>query len=410
MISVRNYFRIITILTLGKLLLPIVFINVPLPFRSLNFYQIVWVISVLIFTPNLLMIKNVKLFFMLPILFWLLTFIFFSFFDREITINPFFLLYYFIPILMYFHFVNSNDIKGLRIAIFAAIFFILISDIISIIYLKSNPLAARELLNISGGEKSFSIRGAGLVDFDYINSLLFITPMLVYSLFIEFKKGNKIKFSFLVVVVLSVLYLIIVSQFTTALLFSFIILILAVLMIFFRIKYIAYIVIILTAIAFNFNFLASLFSEISNYSISPFMAWRFENISIFFETGSMVDIYGGYSGENSRVMRMEDVIDSIVGNYFLGGGISREHNFWLDLLSQLGLFFLIPFFLFFSNQVKVIHNNSLRGSRKFYILSTMGFLLFGAVNNINYPTIWTMFFFIVPAFGYYNYAENNSQI
>lgn len=405
-----RYFNVLVFMMMLTTFLPIVANNLPKYIGSFHFYAIIFVCSVLLMEPKVILNKNilVSLFIgLLIILVFPLT-IWRDMDDWNKKSLQLDIYYIIISIVVYQYFKFSNDIKGLAKIIKYIIIFIGITAIMTIISANIDPLYARNLTG--GGYKNIE-------EFEYFNKLgggTYATAIVIMSLIpiiIYFLKNNHlVTYSRTTIIFYSILLFIalIRMQIFANILVGIIFVILSTQgrrNIRKSIIYIISLIFILllipkTKYAEMLIYLSSFFNNLSE------VHFKLTDMAKYLITGEETTAIGG------RAMRYPELLTTFIQSPILGDFYEHQkiysgdgaHLYWMNKLATLGVIgFIIFFQLYYRNIKSQMRDISNIEFKLFYLLSIGSIIVYGLIKNIAGRETFFMLFFILPNLQYYHY-------
>jgi hypothetical protein len=405
-------FRILAFLVMGSIFMPVVFLKLPSPFRASYFYYLLWIISVVTFHPDLLIKKS-----MIQIYLFLgLYFVGSNFLWRDVNFGVGatvfssaygMIQYVLVGVLMYSYFLKVKDFKGMAWVVVAILICIIITTIVSIDYQRVNKEIVRKLM---AGSIEISVFDMVFGTYSFYNAVAFSMPAFAFYI-----KSNYVGIPLKALILLLVVFLIfpmIQASLTSTFLFA---------IIFFAVAMIARGKISTTVITISAVILLTLFTFKKETASVVLKA------SNFFERGSDIQLrvedlaqtilisdYNAESGSTyfavERLSRVVESWDGFLENPLFGGGNYSGHAFWLDQLAMFGLLGILPWYLIFSDQIKLNKKVLSTAYFKYYLLSIVMMISFGCLKNaaVSAHTMICIFF-LIPGAGYLIYLrEGNS--
>lgn len=417
LISKRNFFRGLAIFSMVVLFLPVVVYNIPEPFDFFTKTLLlapIWLIAILFHSPNLLLSKYLLVVYLLFLVLLLGSLTIWS--DTIITNIGHITLKWiiidifgaFLSILMYQFFIRSEDYKGLALVSIIALFFVLITAVTSIRGLFGFPEAVRNLASGRAGDMLESYQRMGIANYNYIASIVYLFPILVCFIRNEaFILKSRLLIS---LYVLLLLFFLLKSEFTTALVLSIIFIVFS---IFIQKKYgktSVLILLIIYLVIFQFNsLLADLFHYISNFVNSETLKIRFNDIGNVLEFRDYSANSGKTYFSDIRLSLVKMSFMQFLKNPLIGGGWGGAHSTWVDRLGLFGLIGFFPWVIIFWQQVRLNFSLLSDSYKPYYLMSVFSCVLLGTLTTMaNSPQSGVMVFLIVPGLNYIGYLKCNS--
>ena len=418
-VKIQTLFRILAILTMGRIFLPIVFTNIPFPFSSILVYTFLWVGGCILVYPDILISKRLR---------YIYLFIFVFVFGIEILwqdrivgwgdlLNYNWLLSEIIPvflaILIFTYFLRTKDLKGMAYVVAIALVFITITSLTSIIGLNKYPMAARELagaLTKTGREDLIAYYSSiGIASFGFFTALSFVFPVLIYKYKILWK--NRFSYLWLIYGVMLLMFIValIEAKYTMAIIFAFTFAIISLIKIKDQRKLIYISVcIVIIIISIPTQYISGLLYNVSELFEGTLTEERISDLAQTIENPVIDRAAETHVG--SKLGRIPLLFESIISNPITGGGANYGHNFWLDRLSMFGIIGIIPWFLIIYNQLKT--NLKILGDdfKPYYLLSMIAFISAGFINNMSGHQMFSIVFFVIPGIYFLKYINVRSYI
>lgn len=391
---------------------------------SHHFWAIIWVGSLLVFYPQILLNREIK---------YLLTYGFFIFI-ATITIwiganysyRGLFLELYELAIglSIFSYFIQKKDYEGLAKLTKWSMIFICITAIMTIITSSINPMYARDLIGVSAITNkseiesilSFQRYGGG----NYSTAIAF---MGLFPLFIYYYKNNKVSIiSRKQIVILSIIFFMallgmqIFANILVALTFS----ILALLSMKRRNQNILLVVLIFFSILIipQKVFTNSLISLSGYFKEKTVINMKLKDLALFVQVGSesKIDEKSEDTGAAGRFERYPQLFEIFVKSPLLGSNFLENkstgqgfHLFWMNKLTTHGLigflFFLLIPYRFIKNNLRHYDSNF----KYYYILASLSILCYGLFKNIAGRDPWYAFFVIIPGLYYLPLLKKSSK-
>lgn len=421
MIAFKNirvsFFRLLSILTLGSLYLPVVFKNLPFPFRTISFYLVIWFIMSFIDNPRIYSSKLLRGVYLYLVI---MSFGVFSFWSEiEVGLGDLIDLKYIIifiswvalPLLMLQYFFNSKDLYGLSLSVKLSLVFIIITSVTSIIGLSVYPDASRLMAGSLKLESEVSLmyEQMGVGSYGFFASVAFILPTLAYYIRTNGMILNKFVYLFLILLIIVAM---VSSQHTIIMLTGSVFFIFAYLNPKKRLLSIVLLILLLGVFFITPSFYADILYSISDSSLlSERVSSRFADLGKTIEFSDYNPDSGKTYASTERLSRSLFSLESFLSNPFIGGGKSGGHAFWLDQLALFGLLGFIPWIIIFKNHYRFVKKNVSFHFFKFIQLSYIAVFLFGLFKNMGGAETWMAVFFIAPSiFFIKSYSKVNQVV
>ncbi len=402
-IKTITLFRLLSILTMGRIFLPIVFANIPFPFSSILFFAFVWVFACLFWCPNILFSKGLLPVYLLAIILFFGINSIWS--DRIVGYGEYINYYWlqqeaitlYLSILIYSYFIIKKDYEGMAYVISFTLLFIFITCLTTIIGTYQYPMAARELTSgifrMNNPRIVSYYTSIGIANYYFFTPLSFTMPVIIYIIKDLYKHNIKIILIFCIILFVFV-YSIIQAKFSMALIFTFALLLIS----FFKMRN-------------NKKYLittAFIFLIFGIYVIKPV---QYLSIALHSVSGLFAGTITEERLKDLAITIENPVIDhySFAEKPIIGGGFEGGHNFWLDRLSMFGIIGIIPWILIVSFQIK---NNLTKFDddfRSYYTISMIAFIALGFINNIAGHQFFAIVFFILPGIYFLRFLKTNFQ-
>jgi hypothetical protein len=412
----QKYFYYIALMLMASTFLPVVFNNLPPLIRSHHLWTFIWVISLLVFSPKILINKAMVYLLAYGLFLYLATETIWSNIDHWNYRRLFFEFYEIaIGVSVFTWFYQSKDFIHLAKIAKWSIIFLGITAIMSIISSAIDPLYARNITGLAAvadekeieailsfkryGGGTYSTAGAFMCLFPvciyyYKNikiSLLSRVQIIVFSVIIFFALlGMQIFGNILIAVVFSIIALFGMRKLRQSIL---------IIGIFFIIVF-----------AIPKEVYVNSLLKVSNYfNKDSDLNYKFRDMSVYIETGA--DIKDNSTSTGGRVERYPMLMGTFVkspmfGCYFFsdesGNGYKPEgaHLHWMNKLTTTGIIGLIVFLLIPYNFIR----NNLRlfdpTYKFYYILASLSILSYGLIKQLGGRDTWYAFFIILPGLYY----------
>ncbi|KDE46144.1 hypothetical protein [Geobacillus sp. CAMR5420] len=328
--------------------------------------------------------------------------------DPEYILTCFFLFVFGIFVNHYYMFYKKDFVTLGRIA-FISLFMYLVGSIQTYLGLQKFPYASRTLAT-ANHSLQYSYLGMGIGGFGFVYSLVFVTILSLYLLKKNIPRlGNMYK-SLYILFIICLLLTIIKASYATALIFTFVGIILV-----FTIKGLRSLIIGV--------FLALIFIlAIPKESIAEFLvnvAYLFkDNDIVYVKFMDLAETFLGESADSQTANRGHLYLTSLItfiqnplfGIYGPFGnqdnGQIGGHSGWLDLLAMYGIFGSLPLFLaIILNFRKQLLFYSGHPYYVFLIIAQILFICFGFLNPVTYVyQIGFALFVVAPALPFLPYA------
>lgn len=387
----KNMIRVVAIMLLANAFLPVVIKNLPFPFYSTFFWMAAWITT--------LLLLNTKTYFDYKLMFILLNLFLFYLISNSNHINAYLASEKYIreiidiflatSAFLYFY---KNDIKGLSILLKFCLAFIFITLITSTIGFIIYPDSIRYNALIQGPELVEYYLRIGIHEYDFFYGISFASPVIFYEIKEHFKT-NKI-FSILAAIVLIIAF--VKANYAMAFIFLIAGLFLAIIgRENFKKNRVIISLVLLLIVIIPEMFYVNLLNIINSFlDPSSTLANRLSDLSLTLETGG-----GTVTHAIRRIERVPFLLSEISNNFFIGGGESTGHVYWLDIFSLYGIFifisFVLMFIIFFTYFYKLMPDNY----KYYFLLSIAFFVANGFIKNSGGDTLFFILFLIVPGIG-----------
>ncbi len=413
----RYFFRILSIVTMGTIFLPVVFLNIPKPFGKTYFMGAIWVLSIILWHRKFLLSKYLLVVYVLLMTLLIGANTIWS--DRmfgpegsNISLTWIFQEVFgvFISILMYIYFIKSEDYYGLAIVSIISLIFILITSCTSIIGILSFPGSVRVMASTGTETENLMLMKIGIAAYGFFASLIFICPIFIYYL----KDGDtKIFYKGLIIIGLILIFFsLIKSEFITALILSGI----SIFFSFFvkgsikRTNIVLVFILLLVFIIFN-NIVADTTRLIANlFPDSQLINSHLNDVANVIELGDFSPASKQTYFSSSRLYLSSISFDRFLANPIIGSGWGGGHATWIDRLGMFGLIGFLPWIIIFAQQFKLNISLLYDEFKSFYLLSFYGSVILGFLTtNANSYQAMASIFFLVPGLNYLNYLKKDYQ-
>lgn len=390
----KYLFRVLSILTIGHTILPVVFENIFFPFSSKYFYLFSWTVALIYYNKKIFLSKSFKSLYFLVGLYLIL--IWLGIYDVDFMwlfkkyIEPLFL-----SLMILEYFLYSKDFKSLKVVFNFTIFFITVTLITSIIGLQTFPMAARNQAgDFLDAAQISRFRSIGIAGYGFFYGIAFIFPVFISNTKNARNLGAQQTFFWIFISVISVLGLI-EAQFATAFLFSCLgggVVWFSKLnnrRVFYQFSFILLLLILIPDVVYE-----SIFIGIGELLGSGTLQDRITDLGQSFAIG--FDSAETHAG--ARAARIPILLTSFFSSPIIGGGVNMYHNYWLDTLSQFGLIGVIPWYVFIRTSVV---NNSKFMSKYYsnmYLLIILLYVAMGFIKGMGQKVLIIFVFGIIPAY------------
>lgn len=406
----KKYFYLISVILTASYFLPLLFNNLPSVLSSHVPWAIIWILSLVVFSPRVFLTKLMILVFIYGLF---LGFGIFTFWRDMDLWNQRFLFteFYHLSIgasVISYYFVSRDFFSLSKLARWAAIF-ILITAIMSIISSTIDPEYARNIIGVSAIENFFkvdeimSMKKYGGGGYGTAIAFMSVLPLFVYF-YKHITPSNKIFIFYLLIVIIALFSMQIFANIIIGLLlvfFSFIGLN--------RFKKSLIFFMLIIGISYTIPkqyFINSLYKIGNMFNTYEELRYKFTDFAKFLETGA--EIEDPSTGTGGRAQRLPELIISFSNNpvwgcYFFnkdGNGYNPlgAHLYWANKLTTTGLvgfFIYISIIIYF---VRKLHSIVNKNVRYYYLLSSIGYLSYGLIKNLSSKGAWFAFFVIIPSF------------
>jgi len=386
--SKKNLIFYSSILLIGYIFLPVVFMNIPLPgtwFSILAFY----VVSLIIVKPELLISKQLFIIYLFSLIYFLMSPLNEDPYEKEWFQRR--VVSLFVGVSLYtYYFKYFKNVEKLRIIFWFAIISVFISCVTTSIGLVKYPLASRQLAGSAGGDielvKYYS--RIGIAGYGFMTALAYVVPLVIFY----YKKFDLKKWKSIALIYgLVILYTVFKSQYTA----QFILVLAAFALSLFSLKFSKHKVLILAVLLIvsliPSGIYANLINEVALFS-GDILSQRLFDLALTIENES-ISTTDGHLG--MRYQRIPFLLSEFFNNPIFGGGHSTGHVFWLDHLSLYGIIGMIPwFFLLFDNYTGA--KKMLRTSFIYYQIAFILFIILGFMKGSGHREQYIILFFILP--------------
>jgi hypothetical protein len=415
-IARNKYFYYISFMLVASTFLPLVFNNLPPYIRSHHLWTIVWIVSLILFYPNIFFNKGLAYVLVYGILLLLATEtiwksidgwnyrrLFYEFY--EITIGISVILYFF----------KSGDYIGLAKITRWTLIFMFITAIMTIFSSAIDPMYARDLTglgSITDESERATVLGYkhyGGGTYSTAAAFMCLFPILIYN----YKENSLSLLSKAQIIILSLsiflalLGMQIFGNIIVAIIFGMI-----ALMGMKKIRQSILILIILFSVfalipqRVYVRSLISISQSMKNY---PDINYKFRDMATFIETGS--DINSQETEAGRRVARYPVLLKTFVkspvaGCYYFsdksGNGYQGEggHLYWMNKLTITGIIGLLIFMFIPFNFIKSNLRQFDSNYKFYYLLASLSLISYGLIKNIGGRETWYTFFIILPGLYY----------
>lgn len=407
MISQVTIFRLFAIYIMAVVFLPIFSWNFPESvffLRSPNFYLPMWIVAMFFAKPNVFFSKYLMPFYFLIVVLFFGIETFYS--NRTVgDMIPISWGWAFrdiggmlLAVTMYLYFIYSRDYKGIAWTTAFALFFILITSATTIIGTTLFPEAVRHLARgtVENPEIYRLYGRLGIANYAFFAGVVFLFPAIM---FLTKKSKRYFNKGIITLYGIVLLYALLRSQFATALVLSFIMLVFSL----FSAKGIKttitiYVVLSLSVFYVFNDIVASFFYSLSEaldagQTIKTRLAWVAET----FKYRDLSPGEGKTYFASSRLALSLQSLNNFFMNPVIGSGWGGGHATWLDRLGLYGLLWFLPTAIIFVQQAKL--NLSLFNQRyhSYYISSVISAIVFGLLTTqANSIPASLVLFFLVP--------------
>lgn len=395
----KNIFRFISVLIAFSILLPIGAKNLHIFERPIT-YAIIWFLILAIFKPKFLFNKMLIWVYLAIVINCFGSLLFwnrdtnYSDLEKILTIISQY-VWVALPISMIFYYIKTKDYKGLKIVTFAALFFIFISSITSIVGLLEFPQASR---NLAAGTESHDYfmhslyLRMGITTYGFYAMAMFIIPAFSYYI----RNINSFSLKILLnLFIVTVIYSNYMAKHSTILLFAVISFLLS--KINFSRKFIIKMALISFSLILSYFVLPDMLISIADNLTDSDVTVRLRDIALVLREADFNPNTSNSYFVTERLGRTEYAMNLFLDNPFLGSGMSSGHAYWMDRLAQIGILGFIPFFMIIINAYKFNLSRFYGEIKIIYNMVFLFFLLFGLIKNMGALEIWFGVFFLVPS-------------
>jgi hypothetical protein len=415
-ITKQKYFYFISFMVMASTFLPLVFFNLPRVIGSHHLWTLIWVVSLLVFNPQIFVKKVIVYLLAYGLFLFLAIKTIWSTIDYNNSVRLFFEFYEIsigVTIITYYN--QSMDYLSLAKLTRWSIVFLFITATMTIVTVIMDPMYARNLTGLAAVSNKNEIDtilryeryGGGtystaavfmclfpIIIYYYKNislSLISKKQLIVFSLFISIALiGMQIFGNILIAVIFCTIALLGMRKLRRSILV--IVLFCSILLLIPQRVYV------------------NSFLMIRNYfEMDSEMYHKVNDIAVFFESGA--DIKDNSTGLSTRAARYPLLLKSFskspfLGCYFfsdnLGNGYDLEgaHLYWMNKLTVTGIvglciFLIIPY-RFIRNSLK----NFSSSYKFYYVLASLAILCYGLMKVIGGRDTWYAFFIILPGLYY----------
>lgn len=413
-LSKRKFLHFLIFMIMVTTFLPIVYHNLPFPFRSFKFlWGPLWLVSFIVFNPSLLA-KKIISFFLLYVLFLVFIFpniIWHSMGSWYLNTNIYEETYNYsvgLTVFVYLH--SMRDFKfWAKISQYVLLFFG-ITAVMTLISAQIDPMYARYMAGGAGYDAN-SIQGQvmyklGGAFYSYGQAMSFILPVLIYY----FKNNSLVPFSKITVLLFIVLLLIAIirMQFFANIIISSLAVIISIYgsrrikasMSVLLLYFVLFIIIPDDVIADFLIYLSSMFDSDSQNHI------KLVDLAQFISSGAEVN---ENTGIGSRSARYPELIEAFLhrplfGNFSSYNPFDINSAFHLYLGAKLAALGLVIFSLFIRLHYMFIKMSfRLFGKSNYafyYAISIVVFILLSLMKQITGREVWFTYFIILPGLYY----------
>jgi hypothetical protein len=404
----QKYFYFIAFMLIASTFLPLVFNNLPPIIGSHHLWTIIWTISLIIFSPKILLNKAIAYLLVYGFFLFLATETIWSSIDDWNSTRLFFEFYEIvIGVTVITWFLQSKDYFRLAKITKWSLIFIFITAIMSIISSGIDPMYARNINVLS--TKYLSINHYGGGTYSTAGAFMCLFPVLLY-----YFKNNKLSplpkiqiIVFSLIVFYALLSMQIVGNIIIAVGFFIIALFgmkkirqsIVVIVLFFSIA-------LIIPKEVYVNRLMEISGDFEKYSE---LNYKLRDMANFIKTG--VDINDNNTSTGARVERYPMLLKTFVKSPLLGCYLfstktahgydgAGAHLYWMNKLTVTGIigfvFFLFIPYNFITNSLKYFNSTY----KFYYILASISILSYGLMKVIGGRDTWYAFFIILPGFYY----------
>jgi len=388
---VIKYINLYSYILLGEVFLTILFDRLPFPLYSYYFWQTGWFILLILFNRRVLT-HRLMIFAYFGLAFF---YIQYYLFDRPYDFFEYF-LYIISALSVFLHVINQKNQHYLNSLSAFLIVLIVLGSITSLIGFQLFPDSIRfNPYRLDTEEAIFMTNyfaSKGIMNYGFFYGLAISIPVLLLLL----QKNSRIEKRILsYFCVLLLLYSIIKSNYATAFLLFLIGISIFIIGRNNILKYKYLFIVLIVIIIVSNEYVGDLFSFIaSKLETETVLQDRINDLSL--------TIYGE---EQTHVNQRLDRIPLLIENFFKspiwGTGISRGHNFVLDILSCYGILGIVPYLLLFINFIKY-NNRRMRRDIEFYFLSGLVlFIMYSFIKGAPGKEMYLFIFLIMPLVIYY---------
>jgi hypothetical protein len=396
--------------------LKILFNNLPPIIRSHHLWTVIWVVSLLVFSPKIFFNKTILYILSYGLFLYLATQTIWSNIDEwnyKVLIIEFYQIFIGSSVITYFQ--KSNDYVSLAKISKWGIIFILITAVMTIISAVIDPMYARNLTAIASitdesvRETILSYKRYGGGTYSTASALMCLFPLIIYyyrNIKISLISRNQI-IIFSIIIFLALLGMQIFGNIIIMIIFSTIALLgmkkmkhsILVIGIFFLI-----VLIIPRGV-----YVKTLLSVSEYFETESELNSKFKDMADFIDSGAKInDSNTGTSGRAARypLLMKTFVKRPLFGCYFFsdehgnGYNAAGAHLYWMNKLTINGIigliFFLIIPYFFVKNNLRYFDSTY----KFYYVLASLAILSYGLIKVIVGREAWYTFFIILPGLYY----------
>lgn len=420
----QKYFHFLVMMLMGSTFFPLLFNNLPAFIRSHHVWATIWVFSLIVFHPKLLITKTMLYVLTYGLLLflavqsiwrniddWNYTMLFYEFYDIAIAVS----------IITYF--LQRKDYIGLAKITKWSIIFLFITAVMTIFSSAIDPMYARnfsakDAVSAIKYEEILSFKHYGGGTYSTAGAFMCLFPLLVYSY-------KNIKISYLskkqlITFILIVFFALIGMQILTNILIAIAFFLLAL----FAEKignksiFIISILIISLALIPKMVYVDSLFTIGKYFENNAELKYKFNDLAIFIKSdGDYENVKSGAGARAERYpMLFKAFVKSpILGCFFHSDKLSSGYNtlgghlHWMNKLAVTGIIFFV---LFLFIPLNFIRNNLLYFNSQYkfyYILASLSIISYGLFKTITGRETWFAFFILLPGFYYLPLLKKQSN-
>ncbi|MCB2219441.1 MAG: hypothetical protein KQI35_03525 [Bacteroidetes bacterium] len=414
----RKYFRIVAFMLMLTTLLPVISNNLPTYVGSYHFFAAIWLGSILIFYPRIIVQKYFLFFLFFGLVFIGLLRTLWSemtVWDKGGLLMEFYIFSVAISVILYFKI--EKDYEGLAWLVKWSLIFVGITSIMTIYSTSLNSMAGRYMINpdaFNSWEEFQQFKKLGTGSHGLATTLGALFPMMFYY----YRNNTSIIFSKKIIIFYGIIGFIVVLRIQ---IFANILLSSAIIIISFLgrkkirqsllVLFLLFIIFIIIPMSLYADFLRIVSSYFNPQSEIYF---KLNDMAKYLTIG---DSYGTATG--GRAARYPLLFSAFIENPLFGyftGDHSKSiaaggHLYWMYKLTIVGIFGFIPYlilhFTFIKNVVSYIKKNE--EFTFYYLVSISAIIGLGFMKNLAGREMWFTYFIILPGIYFLPLLKNRKQ-